>query len=459
MRVRVMIKQISALVGTAIAATAITLLPLANFNVSAPQEVTQFDVQAKSLSLICPGAALNSGGTSGTAVGVFDRIGSATVSQSSSVGVSSTDVGGASLLTASGANVQGSAALNAGQAQNVVSARLNGLLGATCQAPSTEHWLLGGDTGTGRETLLLLSNPSSVPTTVNLTVYAEGGQVQASGLSGIAVSAGSTEVVPLSSVIPETRAFAVQVESRGAAIGAWLQQRTVRGLLYAGADFVSPLTEISTELSIPGILIRGSKDAASLIATNDDYEDLIPTLRVFNPTENSATFTAQIFGANEKTFGTVIRETLPAQSVKDFAISGLADGDYAAFIVADQSISAAIRLPRSDKTKKPNTDFTWLQAGQLLDGNQQITVPSAGISKLSLINPGAKSANFSVNGTAVTLGSQGIAVLKVDSGPVNLKVTQGKIASNLVVDISGAVTNFALVDYRNSGSRISVLVR
>lgn len=454
-----MIKQISALTGILVAAAGITLLPIGTFQIGNAPTAAEYDVQARALSLICPGAALNTGGTSGTAVGEFNRIGSASISSTSVVGVSSSDVGGATLLTAAGESDQGSAALNAGQVQNASSPTLNGLLGASCQAPSTAHWLLGGDTATGRETLLLLSNPGAVPATVNLRVFAEGAEVTASGLSGIAVSAGATQVVPLSSVIPETRAFAVEVQSRGAAVGAWLQQRTVRGLLYAGADFVSPLTEIGTSLTVPGILIRGSKDAAELITTKSDYEDIVPALRVFNPSDKTATFTAQIFGANEKTFGTVIRETIPAHSTQDFAISGLADGDYAAFISSDESIAAAVRLPRTDKAKKPNTDFTWLQSAQPLSGTQQITVPRAGISKLSLTNPSSKSATVLINGTSLKLRSQGIAILKVDAGAVNVKVTEGEVAANLVVDISGSVTNLGLVDYRNSGSRISVVVR
>lgn len=454
-----MIKQISALAGIAIAAAGIALLPVAKITVGEVPTATEFDVQAKALALICPGAAMNTGGATGTSVGSFNRLGAATISKNSTVGISASDIGGATLLTAAGANEQGSVALNAGQLQNAASARLNGLLGASCQAPSAENWLLGGDTSTGRETLLLLSNPSTVPATVNLDVYAEGGRVQASGLSGIAVSAGETQVVPLSSLIPETRAFAVHVQSRGASVGSWLQQRTVRGLLYAGADFVSPVTEFGKSLSIPGILVRGAKDAAALIAINDDYADLMPALRVFNSSDKAATFTAQIFGANDKTFGTVIRESVPANSVKDFTITGLADGDYAAFVSSEQNIAAAVRLPRSDKTKKPNTDFTWLQSAQQLSGAQQITAPAAGISKLALTNSSTQAITVALGASSVTVAAQSTLVLKVNPGAISLKIAEGKIGGNLVVDVSGAITNLALTDYRNSGSRVAVRVR
>lgn len=448
-----MIKKVLAVTSIVAAATAISFIPNFTISVGAPPEISSNNVQAKALSLICPGAAMNSGGASGTAVGSFDRIGSAVISKQSTQPTSSSDVGGATLLRSSGG--QGSTALNAGQLQNVASARLNGLLGASCQAPSTESLLLGGDTSTGRETVLLLSNPSSVPATVNLEVYAEGGQVQASGLAGIAVSANATTTVPLSSIIPETRSFAVRVQSRGAAIGAWLQQRTVRGLLYAGADFVSPVTEVSKALSIPGILIRGAKDADALIAINSDYQDTKPALRIYNPNSTNVTFTAQIFGANAKTFGTVIRETIAANTTKDFEISSLADGDYVAFVKADQNITAAFRLPRNDKTKKPNTDFTWLQAGSLLSGKQAITTPAAGISKLSIANPSAAQISVQVNSATVAIASNSVAVLKVN-GSVAIDSGENKIAANIVTDIGGAITNLALVDFRNSGSIVRV---
>jgi len=100
-----------------------------------------------------------------------------------------------------------------------------------------------------------------------------------------------------------------------------------------------------------------------------------------------------------------------------------------------------------------------LQAAQQLTGVQQITVPAAGISKLNLTNSNSKDAVISVNGTSITLKAQSTAVIKVDAGPLTIDAGGSVIGGNLVVDISGAVTNLAIVDYRNSGSRVKVLVR
>ena len=86
-------------------------------------------------------------------------------------------------------------------------------------------------------------------------------------------------------------------------------------------------------------------------------------------------------------------------------------------------------------------------------------LPAAGISKLSLTNGTSKPSTVLVNGRSLTIKAQGVVILKVDAGPLNLKVTDGSIGANLVVDISGAVTNLSVVDYRNSGSRVAVTVR
>ena len=243
-------------------------------------------------------------------------------------------------------------------------------------------------------------------------------------------------------------------------MAAWLQQRTVRGLLYAGADFIAPSTVFSKSLVIPGVLIRGAADAAALIAANRDYSDLTPVLRVFNPTDSKTTFTAQINGATEKTYGTVLHESVSAHTVQDFEIPALANGDYSAFISADQNITASIRLVRTDKTKKPNTDFTWLHAAETFTSSRQLTVPAAGISKLTIANSGSKPASFTVNGVAYSIAASSMVVLKVDNGKTVTIVSKDQpVAANLVVDIDSAIGNISVENYKNLGAEVSVRVR
>lgn len=477
-----MIKRILALV-VALAALTSTAMFLPNFELQigdAPKS-PKLSVAAQDLNLICPGAAIGSGGANGTTVGTFTRLGVASVVGNVAVGAetfeqryltdgifasysgqafNTVSSAGTVFATEGGSVEQGSTMVNITQTQKATSARLNGLLAASCQAPSPENWLVGGSAATGRETLLLLANPSPVDVTVSLEVFSEGGPVQAAGLSGISISAAATTVVPLSSLIPETRTFAIHVVSSSGAVAAWLQQRTVRGLLYAGADFVAPATVFSKSLVIPGVLIRGAADAAALIAANGDYSDLKPVLRVFNPTDSKTTFTAQINGATEKTYGTVLHESVSAHTVQDFEIPALANGDYSAFISADQNITASIRLVRTDKTKKPNTDFTWLQAAETFTGSRQLTVPAAGISKLTIANASSKSASVTVNGVAYSIAASSMIVLKVDNGKTVTIVSKDQpVAANLVIDVDSAIGNIAVENYKNLGAEVSVRVR
>ncbi len=436
-------------------------------------DTNSVSVAAAELKLVCPGAAILSGGSAGTSVGSFARIGQAAVlgsagGSNTSIqplnGAGSTTTGSPAFGAASSAVIgltsqqQGSTALNAGQLQSVANARLNGLMGASCQAPSTDLWLIGGDTSTGRETLLLLTNPSNAAATVSVTAVGLGGATASS--SGVSVAAASSQIVPISSILPETKSIAVHVVSHGSAVAAWLQQRTLRGLSYAGADFVSPSAGLSTTLQVPGIMIRGSKDGNALAAANPDYFDLIPTLRVYNPSSTTVNFVAQIFGADSKTFGTVIRDSVPGNSVSDFTITGLQDGDYSAFVKADSAISASVRLPRTNKSHNPATDFAWLPAAQNLSGANAITVPATGVSKLSITNSATSAVSVSVNGSTISIAAQSTVTVAVPAAKTIL-IDSGSaaIGATLVVDVSGSVAALPVVNYENLGNRVDVLVR
>ncbi|MEN9713790.1 MAG: hypothetical protein RLZZ164_454 [Actinomycetota bacterium] len=474
-----MIKRIAALVGfVALLGTLVWFSPKFALESGSAPTGQSVSVSAADLQLVCPGGAILSGGTNGTTVGSFTRLGRASVGgyAAGSYSVQSLSVDGSTSVAdttgpaslgfaaSNSASVQvtsqqqGSTGLTATQLQNAANSRLNGLLGASCQAPSTDLWLVGGDTSTGRETLVLLSNPSSVTATVSLEAFGLGGAKSTS--SGISVPAHGSQVVPLASILPETKSLAIHLRSFGSAIAAWMQQRTLRGLQYAGADWVAPVAEFNKQLSIPGLLIRGSKDGVALKNANADYFDLVPSLRIFNPSTQSVKFTAQIFGADAKTFGTVISDTVLPNSAADFDLAGLADGDYVAFVQADAPVAAAIRLPRTDKAKTPNTDFAWLPAVSPLSADQLISVPKAGISKLAIANPGKTAIDISVGATAVHVAPNSTVVLLAPAGG-NLKISAGSaaFAATLITDVNGGVAAMPLVSYQNSSNQLTVLVR
>jgi hypothetical protein len=146
--------------------------------------------------------------------------------------------------------------------------------------------------------------------------------------------------------------------------------------------------------------------------------------------------------------------------VKDFAIEQLADADYSVFVSADENITAAVRMARSAKAKKPNTDFTWLQAGETFVGERSMTVAATGISKLSIANPNDKTTTVSVNSTNYSIAANSsVVVLVKNATQLLISASDLAVTANIVIDVNGSVANVALVNYKNLGGQVSVRVR
>ncbi len=445
-----MLKRFVSLISVLALGAALAFL-MPNFEITAAQipQARELEVKARDLQLVCPGGVYQSGGSSGTKLGSFVPLGAGTVSSRfanpNPANVTLKREGPVfTVADPEGLAEQGSMLLNANQIQLVGGSAIAGLTGAACQRPTSEQWLIGGDTDTGRESLLILKNPTAVDATVDLEIFGQGGRVSAPGLTGIAVVAGKEVVLPLSSYAPKTKTMVTHVTATGGSIASWIQQKTVRGLAASGVDYVSPSIEGSKRLVIPGVFIRGSKDATALASANNDFADLAPVLRVFVPGDKPATVTAQIMGTSATTFGTVIRQSINAGQVADLAISGLADGDYIAVIDSSASIQASLRLSRTNKTKKPISDFTWLQAVPAFKAAQAISIPPVGISKLSIFN------------------SKTSRVQTIEVGPgSNYFFAKSEVAlfANLIVDVDGAVTSIPVLDSKNSGGTVQVRVR
>jgi hypothetical protein len=232
------------------------------------------------------------------------------------------------------------------------------------------------------------------------------------------------------------------VTSKGGAIAAWIQQRTVRGLSAGGVDYVSPSPEFSKNQVVPGIFIRGAKVANKLISQNSDYQDLVPAIRIFVPGSEQATVTVQVTGSNAKTFGTVIRETVEPGTVRDLEIPGLKDGDYVAVVSADVEIQSAVRLGRVTATTAP--DFTWIPAAEKFTGKRNITAPSIGITKVCSYNEKTGQITVSVLAPGATYA---------------FTESTNPFYANLIVDVDGTVANLSVLDQKNAGGKVAVNVR
>lgn len=437
-----MLKRIASflLVAAALAAS-VVFTPALNLQIGELPNATTLDVKARDLSLVCPGGAYKAT----SKLGEFEQIGSPLISSqfngSANTALSIQD-GVYTVSDPAGVDAQGSALLNVNQVQALDGATLAGLSGAACQRATQDLWLVGGDTRVGREALLILKNPTSVDSTVDLQVFSEGGFVDAPGLTGISVIGGKTTIIPLSGLIPKTASFATHVTAKGGAIAAWIQQRTIHGLTASGFDYVSPSPQAAKQQVIPGVLIRGAKLAKKLITADADYADLQTVLRVYVPGAKPATVTAQLVGATAKTFGTVIQATVPGGSVIDLPFTSVADGDYFVLVNSNVKVQTAVRLSRIVSAKAP--DFAWVAAADGSNALRKISLPIQGISKLAVYNQSTQKYEVSLAGAGSTVS--------VGNG-------SDQIYATLIVDVDGSVANIPVLDQKNSGGKVAVSVR
>jgi Family of unknown function (DUF5719) len=452
------IKRLSALVALAAALVGLVLLaPQFNLTVGELPKADVLSVKAQDLKLVCPGGVYRTGGAAGTKVGAFEAIGSAEINSDFNGPAGTSMLISGNQLTAvdpAGRAEQNSILLNANQLQSIQTDGLAGLTGAGCQRPTNDLWFVGGDNSTGRESLLVVKNVTKVDSTVSLEIFNERGLVTGSGMSGISVAAGKTTVIPLSS-------FSTHLVSRGGLVAAWIQEKVVRGLAAGGVDYVSPSAAFATTQAIPGVFIRGSADAAKLMA-NSDFSDLVPTLRVFVPGQKSATVTAQVLGSTAKTFGTVVRQTIAGGTTADIALPGLQDGDFVAIVKSDAPVGASIRLHRVVKSK---VDFVWLSSAQPQPTKVGFTVPTSGISKLSVANPSTSDISLTLvqnrgAETSFKVPAAGQLTLKFAPGS-KLQLSTGKspFFATMIVDVDGSVSAIPVLDYKNPGGQVAVMVR
>lgn len=417
---------------------------------AAPQVVT---VQPKQPTLVCPGPVFVNGGQSGVTLGSFTQSGSAQI-----IGVDS----GNNLSQTAYENLvlkgkaTGSKSFNAIETQFANGKQAFGLVSANCVPGTNSAWLVAGDNSVGREALLIMVNSTDVDATVSLQLYGPSGAIQGAGLSGISAPAGKVTVLPLSSFAPKAETFAVQVSSRGAELGIWLQQKTVRGLTPSGLELVGVSAEPAKKVSIPGVFLRNTTALGKLSESDANFADVKPILRVTAPGDKDVNFTAQLQGADGSSFGTVLQGSVPAGSTKDFGLVDLADGNYSMQVEADGAVLASVRYSRLSGAKP---DFAWAQSVAPSKLNAGFTTASNGKSKLSVMNSSASKVSFTLNGRAYQLAANSNQVIDLAAGQDYVIKSKSLLAASQVIDVNGGVTVSTVLDYQSVGGKIKVSVR
>ncbi|WP_407316884.1 DUF5719 family protein [Isoptericola halotolerans] len=245
---------------------------------------------------------------------------------------------------------------------------LRGLAAASCTAPSTSHWLVGGSSEVGSSALLAVQNPSSRPASVALEVFGPSGPVAVGGQAAFTVAPGEQVVTRLDSLAPEQRRLAVHVRASGARVTTSLQSQGIDGLVPAGTDLVEPGAAPAESFAVSGVVSRGE-------ATDDDHA---ATMWLLAP-ESDGTAQVRVFGPEgQVTLRGAEQVALTAGGVVGVPLGGLEAGTYTVVVDADVPVTGAARfavpgeLTDDDVVEGTPYDVAW-SAGQAIAAPQEPT--------------------------------------------------------------------------------------
>lgn len=254
---------------------------------------------------------------------------------------------------------------------------LAGYAASACRPPLPESWLVGGSGATGAADLVVLSNPGTVPATVELTIFGSTGAQVPPGASDLVIAAGTQRVLPLAGIALGEASPVVRVSAVGSPVHASLQTSITRTLTPGGVDQVGPIAQPEQIQSITGVTVtsRPGDDGASDAAT---------IVRMLSP---SADATARV---SVTPVGRVepIREpeqvTLTAGQPIELALGGLAVGSYTVEVAADAPVVAAVwQVTGFDE----GDDFAWYTPSPEVAVPSLFAVPGGAPATLTVSNP------------------------------------------------------------------------
>jgi hypothetical protein len=263
---------------------------------------------------------------------------------------------------------------------------LRGLAGVACPTASTRSWLVGGGTQAGRRGRLLLANPAATTATVDVTVIGPKGPVPAPGGTGLVIASGAQKALLVDALAPDLTAVAVQVQARTGRVVATLHDTWVRGLTPGGVDDVTPSATASQQQVVPGMSIA---PASGMSLPSDPQAPGAVAVRVVVPGSSPAVVRVRLLGPGGEVdlpdSGVV---TVPAGTVQDVPITGVAAGTYTAVVDADVPILASGLLGRTEPGGQaagtpagvaaavPPSELAWAPSVAPLAGRTVVAVPA-----------------------------------------------------------------------------------
>lgn len=207
-----------------------------------------------------------------------------------------------------------------------------------CSVPSDVVHLVGGGDGAGRVELVVVTNPSTDPVTVDLEVFGEDGTVPTVGGSGLVVPPQGRLVQRLDALAASARHPVVRVVAQGGPVTAHLVDRHRTGTTDLGREFAAAAATPATELVVPAL--PGHVVGEQTI-----------TLRLFAPEDEAVVELRALTEEGARIPGPAVVR-VPAGSTIDVELDGLPGGPGALRLRSDAPVTAGALLqvaPASDE--------------------------------------------------------------------------------------------------------------
>jgi len=328
------------------------------------------------------------------------------------------------------------------QSQVAATDTIGGLAVAACAEAVSDSWIVGGSTDIGHTSLLLLSNPTPVLATVDVTVSGESGLIDAPGATGILVQPGEQRIISLAGLAPNVKSPVLHVQSRGGQVAASLEQSSIRGIEPGGVEIIGTTANPAMDQTIAGVRVTTAVTTET-VTTGEGFDEDTPSIRVFVPGDVAATVQIGVTGADGSSGGTSTQVDVEPGIATEIPLGPLAVGSFSVQVRSDEPIIAAARtIARTAPEGAGGKDFGWFSASAPLEGDFAVAVAGGPSPTLHLVNSQAADASLTLTpegGTAVEV--------QVDAGA---SATVPLVSGARYV-VSGGDQLWALVDYSGDG--------
>lgn len=336
----------------------------------------------------------------------------------------------AALVTMGDASVSSSDAvmLASGRASLV-----SGLIGQQCQAADSSWWFLGAVSLYGRSDVIVLTNPTSTPATVDVDALTPRGTLHSADSRGIVVPARARRVLPFATLFPGISASALHVTTSSGVIHAAVLATEFVGTSGNGAEWL-PATKPGLQVvPISPDLRSATLYVAALSAASVDVRAVGPA-GSFTPTSTTGLSIAA---------GSVVAVKLP-----DIA------PDAAALIITSSTPVAAAVVGRGPRKAPARSDLiATAGVATTVQRAQTFTSVVGSTTRLVLVSDGARFTRIRITAnTADGLWTRTVALAAGDARTVALPVTD-KRSPVLVVAQRGSFA--AVLSVRGKGTSIA----